>query len=104
MVWSFPIMLLSLVASMAFLLIWYRKEIHELSELMEQRRGNALPLGPTVRVPYMKGLLLLGGTIGLVALHHRIELLLDLQTIKPATIDRPAFSLVDLINTLLLLI
>jgi len=80
MVWSFPVMLLSLVTTVAFLMLWYRKEIHELSERMEQRRGHALPLGPTVRVPYMKGLLLLGGTIGLVALHHRIELLLGLQT------------------------
>lgn len=79
-VWSFPVMLLSLVATVAFLMLWYRKEILQLSERMEQRRGHALPLGPTVHVPYIKGLLLLGGTIGLVALHHRIELLLDLKT------------------------
>ncbi|MEN8214248.1 MAG: SLC13 family permease, partial [Pseudomonadota bacterium] len=80
MVWSFPVMLLSLLATIVFLMIWYRKEIQLLSERMEQRRGHALPLGPTVSVPYMKGLLLIGGTIGLVALHHRIELLLGLET------------------------
>ncbi len=79
-VWSFPVMLLSLVSTIVFLMIWYRREIRELSERMEQRRGRALPLGPTVAVPYMQGLLLIGGTIGLVALHHRIELLFNLET------------------------
>jgi hypothetical protein len=31
-------------------------------------------------VAFRAGLLLIGGTIGLVALHHRIELLLGLET------------------------
>jgi Na+/H+ antiporter NhaD/arsenite permease-like protein len=79
-VWSFPVMFLSLIVTIIFLMFWYRKEIHQLTERMEQRRSHDLPLGPTVAVPYMQSLLLIVGTIGLVAMHHRIELLLDLKT------------------------
>jgi Na+/H+ antiporter NhaD/arsenite permease-like protein len=78
--WAFPVMLLSLVATIALLIVWYRPEISELDRRMQQRRKNALPLGPTVAVPFRAGLLLIGGTIGLVALHHRIEILLGLET------------------------
>jgi len=80
MIWSFPVMLLSLIVTVALLMVWYRKDIRQLSERMAQRRGHALPLGPTVAVPFKRGLLLICGTIGLVALHHRIELWLDLET------------------------
>lgn len=80
MLWAFPVMLASLVATIALLMIWYRKDIRELDNRLKQRRGHALPLGPTVAVPYRRGLLLIVGTIGLVALHHRIELLLGLET------------------------
>ena len=62
------------------LIVWYRPEIRELDKRLKQRREHALPLGPTVAVPFRAGLLLIGGTIGLVALHHRIELLLGLET------------------------
>ena len=80
MLWAFPVMLASLVATIALLMIWYRNDIRELDGRLKQRRGHALPLGPTVAVPYRRGLLLIVGTIGLVALHHRIELLLELET------------------------
>ncbi|MGD8843676.1 MAG: SLC13 family permease, partial [Gammaproteobacteria bacterium] len=79
-VWAFPIMLASLLATLGLLMFWYRGAIRELDERMKQRRGHALPLGPTVAVPYRRGLALIVGTIGLVALHHRIELLLELET------------------------
>lgn len=79
-VWAFPVMVLSLIATIALLMVWYRRDIQLLSERMAQRRGHALPLGPTVAVPFRRGLLLIGGTIGLVALHHRIEVLLGLET------------------------
>lgn len=79
-VWSFPVMVLSLAGTVVLLLLWYRREIDAFTERMQRRRSQALPLGPMVAVPYWKGLLLLGGTIGLVALHHRIEVLLDLET------------------------
>ena len=80
MVWAFPVMLLSLIATIALLIIWYRAEIRELDKRLKQRREHALPLGPTIAVPFRAGLILIGGTIGLVALHHRIELLLGLET------------------------
>lgn len=79
-IWAFPVMLLSLVATIALLLVWYRREIKELDARLKQRRGHALPLGPTVAVPVRRGVLLIVGTIGLVALHHRIEVLLELET------------------------
>jgi len=79
-VWAFPVMLLSLVATIILLILWYRPEIRELDKRLQQRRKHALPLGPTVAVPFRAGLLLIGGTIGLVALHHRIEILLGLET------------------------
>jgi Na+/H+ antiporter NhaD/arsenite permease-like protein len=80
MLWAFPVMVLSLLATIALLMLWYRGEIAELDRRLKQRRGHALPLGPTVVVPYRRGLLLIVGTIGLVALHHRIEVLLGLET------------------------
>ena len=73
-------MLLSLAATIALLLFWYREEIRKLDERLKQRRGHAFPLGPTVKVPYKQGLLLIVGTIGTVALHHRIEVFLGLET------------------------
>ncbi|MGC1955579.1 MAG: SLC13 family permease [Gammaproteobacteria bacterium] len=79
-IWSFPVMVLSLAATIAVLLVWYRKDIQVLSERLARRRDHALPLGPAVAVPLVPGLLLIGGTIALVALHHRIEVLLDLET------------------------
>ena len=79
-VWAFPVMILSLVATIILLLVWYRKEISELDVRLKQRRAHALPLGPTVAVPFRRGLLLIVGTIGFVALHHRIEVLLGLET------------------------
>jgi Na+/H+ antiporter NhaD/arsenite permease-like protein len=80
MLWAFPVMLLSLAATILLLMVWYRHEIRELDTRLKQRREHSLPLGPTVAVPIRAGLLLIGGTIGLVALHHRIELLLELET------------------------
>lgn len=79
-IWSFPVMILSLVATIAFLLVWYRRDIQVLNERMAQRRDHELPLGPSVAVQLTPGLLLIGGTIGLVALHHRIEVFLGLET------------------------
>ena len=79
-VWAFPVMILSLVATIILLLVWYRKEISELDVRLKQRRAHALPLGPTGAVPFRRGLLLIVGTIGCVALHQRIEVLLGLET------------------------
>jgi len=80
MLWSFPVMLFALAATIGLLMYWYRDEIAQLDKRLAQRRRYDFPLGPSVKVPYIKGLLLIVGTIGLVSLHHRIELLLDLET------------------------
>jgi Na+/H+ antiporter NhaD/arsenite permease-like protein len=80
MVWAFPVMLLALVATVGLLLVWYRKEIRQLDERLKERQQHDFPLGPTIQVPFKSGLLLIVGTIGGVAVHHRIEVLLGLET------------------------
>jgi len=71
--WSFPIMLLTLSASIAILLWWFRRDIKLLSERLSARREMGLGLGPLVRVPYKRGLGILVGMIGFIALHHYLE-------------------------------
>jgi Na+/H+ antiporter NhaD/arsenite permease-like protein len=46
MIWSFPSMLLSLTVTVALLMVWYRRDIRQLSERMAQRRGHALSSRP----------------------------------------------------------
>jgi Na+/H+ antiporter NhaD/arsenite permease-like protein len=72
-VWSFPVMLLMLAATIVLLGWWYRKDIRLLTERLEARRGIGLGLGPLVRVPYQRGLLILACLIAFIALHAWIE-------------------------------
>lgn len=90
-IWSFPVMLVSLVATTALLLVWFRGDIQVLDQRLARRRDRALPLGPAIAVPLIPGLLLIGGTIALVALHHRIEVLFGLET-NTALYMAPLFS------------
>jgi len=78
-VYAFPVMLSCLVAAMCVLLLWFRKDIRELSERLEERRRQHLDLGPLVRVPYHRGLTIFLVTVGVIAMHHRIEALLGLE-------------------------
>ena len=78
-VWAFPIMVACLVSAVGVLLLWFRREIRELSERLEERRKQKLDLGPLVRVPYHRGLAIFLGTVGVIAFHHRIEQLLGLE-------------------------
>ncbi len=78
-VWAFPIMVACLVAAIGVLLLWFRREIRELSERLEERRQQKLDLGPLVRVPYHRGLAIFLFTVGVIAAHHRIEQLLGLE-------------------------
>jgi len=78
-VWAFPVMIACLVAATGVLLLWFRREIRELSERLEERRRQKLTLGPLVRVPYRLGLAIFLITVGLIAVHHRIETLLGLE-------------------------
>jgi Na+/H+ antiporter NhaD/arsenite permease-like protein len=77
-VWSFPVMLITLAVSMVVLLWWYRKEINLLSERLSARRQMGLGLGPLVNVPYKMGLAILVGMICFISLHHNIEVKLGL--------------------------
>ena len=72
-IWAFPVMLTSLVATMGLLLFWYRKEIRLLTERLEARRVQSLGLGPLVRVPYRRGLAILVCLLLLIAFHHFLE-------------------------------
>jgi Na+/H+ antiporter NhaD/arsenite permease-like protein len=76
--WSFPIMLVTLSASIVVLLWWFRRDIRLLSERLETRREMGLGLGPLVQVPYKRGLSILVGMIGFIALHHHLESYLGL--------------------------
>ena len=77
--WAFPIMLLSLTASLAILLFWYRKDIALLDERLNQRRDMGLTLGPLVQVPYKRGLFILLAMIAFIASHHVLEERLGLE-------------------------
>ncbi len=77
-IWSFPVMLLTLIIVLFLLMYWYRKDIHLLTERLKTRRAMGLNLGPLVRVPYKRGLSILIGMIGFIALHHQIETALHL--------------------------
>jgi len=78
--WAFPVMLLSLGVALAILLVYYRREIAELTDRLSRRRRMGLGLGPLVRVPYRRSVLLLGALVALVASHHRLERLLGVET------------------------
>jgi Na+/H+ antiporter NhaD/arsenite permease-like protein len=77
-VWSFPVMMITLVCTTFILLWWYRKEIELLSERLSARREMGLGLGPLVNVPYKRGLAILAGMITFIGLHHWIEIKLGL--------------------------
>lgn len=77
-VWSFPVMMITLICTTFILLWWYRKEIELLSERLSARREMGLGLGPLVNVPYKRGLAILAGMITFIGLHHWIEIKLGL--------------------------
>ncbi len=78
-VWAFPVMIACLVAAMGVLLLWFRREIQELSDRLDERRRLKLGLGPLVHVPYRRGLAIFAITVGIIAIHHRLEMLLGLE-------------------------
>ncbi|HUV65322.1 MAG TPA: SLC13 family permease [Sedimentisphaerales bacterium] len=78
LMWSFPIMLVTLAFTMGILMWWFRKDIALLSERLEARRQLGLGLGPLVQVPYRRGLAILVGMILFIASHHHLEARLGL--------------------------
>lgn len=78
MLWSFPIMLVALLATVALTMFYYRKELKQFDINLEERLSRNLSLVPKVDVPYKQGLTLLVVTIILIASHHQLESMLQL--------------------------
>ncbi|MCK4423685.1 MAG: anion permease, partial [Candidatus Omnitrophica bacterium] len=81
--YSFPLMLLSLLILIGLFLILFKKELKELDEKIELLGPNEF-LVKLLDVPPSKKLriafVIFGATIALIACHHRLELLLHLET------------------------
>ena len=74
-----PIALASLVAVSITVMLWFRKDICEMSRRMEEHREANQGLGPLFPIPYKRGLAILLGTVVVIAFHHQIEGLLGLS-------------------------
>lgn len=73
-----PVALIALLVTTAVVMLWYRREIRLMSVRMAQRREANQGLGPLFRIPHRRGLVVLIGTVVLIALHHQIENVLGL--------------------------
>jgi Na+/H+ antiporter NhaD/arsenite permease-like protein len=78
MLWSFPLMLAEFAAVMFFMLWNFRREIREMETKLTERRNMGLSLGPIVKVPYGRGLLVLAVLMTLLSIHTVIEARLGL--------------------------
>ena len=78
MLWSFPIMFIALLATVAITMFYYRKELKQFDVSLNERLSRNLSLVPKVKVPYKRGLALLIITIILIASHHQLESILKL--------------------------
>lgn len=72
-IWTFPIMLVSLAATIGTTYLWYRRELRLFDERLRERLSRNLSLAPMVEVPHGGGLVLLILTIGFIASHHWLE-------------------------------
>lgn len=72
-VWASPIMLVALFGVLIIILVWFRKDIAIMSERLEARRMTQAGLGPLIKIPHVRGLIILISAISLIALHHVIE-------------------------------
>ena len=79
MVWSFPLMLAALLATLLFTLFIYRRELREFDEKLAGRLSQGLALVPVVSIPYKAGLTLLVLTVCAIASHHQLEAVFRLQ-------------------------
>ena len=79
MLWSFPIMFIALLATVAITMFYYRKDLKQFDVSLKERMSRNLSLVPKVDVPYKQGLTLLVVTIILIASHHQLECWLNLD-------------------------
>lgn len=75
---AMPVALVSLAVATGICMVWYRKEIRLMSERMAEHRTANEGLWPLFRIPHKRGLVILIATVGLIACHHQVELLLGL--------------------------
>jgi Na+/H+ antiporter NhaD/arsenite permease-like protein len=73
MIWSFPIMFVALLGTVALTMFYYRKELKQFDINLAERLSRNLSLVPKVEVPYKRGLTLLIVTVILIASHHQLE-------------------------------
>ncbi len=71
-----PVALVSLVATLALTLFWFKKDIRAMTLAMARHRR--MGLGPVLQIPYKTGLFILLATVSVIAFHHQIEHLLAL--------------------------
>ncbi|MBE6356410.1 MAG: hypothetical protein E7058_04770 [Lentisphaerae bacterium] len=79
MVWAFPLMLLSLFIVTGMLLWYFRKDLDKFDESLQARLARGLSIAPVVKVPYVRGLILIILTVVAIASHHQTEELLGLE-------------------------
>ncbi|MCL1921319.1 MAG: SLC13 family permease [Kiritimatiellaeota bacterium] len=73
-----PVAAVALAAAVGVILFWFRAPIREMTARMARHREGHQGLGPPLRIPYRRGLLVLAVTVGLIAFHSRIEAALGL--------------------------
>ena len=78
-IYAFPIMLLALLATVGLTMIYFRKDLKQFDINLKDRLARNLSLVPMVDVPYKQGLFLLCVTIALIASHHQLEKLFNLE-------------------------
>ncbi len=79
MIWSFPIMLTALLATIGLLLFLFRRDLAQFDIQLKNRLDQGLTLAPVVKVPYKPGLILITLTILAIASHHPLESMLGLS-------------------------
>ena len=79
MIWSFPLMLVSLFSVIGMLLWYFRKDLAKFDVSLKERTERGLSIAPVVKVPYMRGLILIVLTVVAIASHHQTEELLGLE-------------------------
>ena len=72
-----PVAFAALCCTFLITVFWFRKDIRMMSEAMDAHRKTGL--GPTAKIPYKAGLVVLLSTVVVIAFHHQIEGLLGLE-------------------------
>ncbi len=73
-----PVSLAALAVTLVIVVFWFRKDIHLMTERMNEHRQRHSGLGPAIKIPYKTGLVILLTTVCVIAFHHQIEHLLAL--------------------------